>query len=151
MNTEPAPTDLRCERVRLLLSLAADDAATPAQTAEIDAHLPGCAACRAARGVDAAVRARFGAPVTASSGFAERVAAAALAQRRESRAQNRFLASAAAAAVLVAAAGGFVFEGLSARRPQATPVVATARDAAGRALATGLALGRAPTARAEGR
>jgi len=37
--------DAYCERIRLLLSLAIDDEATPEQAAEISAHLPDCARC----------------------------------------------------------------------------------------------------------
>ena len=104
--------NLRCHRARLLLSLRADDAATPAQSAELDDHLAACADCRAAGTIDRAVgdhlRALAGSvgAVVVSAGFASRVVAAAVAERTAAAAQNRFLRRIAAAAALVAAVAG---------------------------------------------
>src|SRR5512134_3661337 len=97
-----------CGRARLLLSLEADGAATPAQRAELEAHLPRCEDCRGAAAADRAVRARIaaraglGTPAW-SAGFAERTARIAVRERREARLQNRLLWACAAAAVVVAA------------------------------------------------
>ena len=100
-------TDLRplsrCDRVGLLLSLDDDGRATPDQRAEIDEHLPDCRACRAALRSDYAVSTRLRTPAVVPGGFADRVAAAAMRQDREGRAQNRLLLLGAAAAVVVAA------------------------------------------------
>jgi predicted anti-sigma-YlaC factor YlaD len=134
MTQEPGPG--RCDRVLLLLSIDADGAATPQQVAEIQAHLPGCAACRRARAADAAVRARLlertraVAPAWAE-GFAERTAGLAIAQAREARAQNRLLWLSAAAALAVAA----VTPAALARREAALDDgTATARDSTRLAL-----------------
>lgn len=101
-----------CTRVALLLSLSIDGAATPSQQAEIDAHLPACAACRRAAAGDAAVRRRLleraDAPAPSwLQGFAARTAALAKVEAREARSQNRLLWMSAAAAVLVAVAAQF--------------------------------------------
>ncbi len=101
--SENTEKDLRCERVRLLLSRAADAVATAEQRAEIDAHLPECADCRAARAADEAVRARLAELASVPPGFGEQVLAAARHQAAVARSQNRFLMAAAVAAVLVAA------------------------------------------------
>jgi anti-sigma factor RsiW len=111
MNDEPPPGS--CERIGLLLSLAADDAATPAQRAEIEAHVPKCDACRRAPAVDLAVRRRLleraDAPMPAwLDGFAGRTARIAAGEIREARAQNRLLWMSAAAALLVAVTVQFV-------------------------------------------
>jgi len=108
--------DGRCERIGLLLSLRADDAATPQQIAEIDAHLPGCESCRRGAAVDAAVRARLvervsPAPPAWLDGFAARTAEKAVVVRREARAQNRLLWMSAAAAALVAVTAQFAWRG----------------------------------------
>jgi hypothetical protein len=100
-----------CGRIALLLSLAADDAATPSQLAEIEAH-SGCDACRRAGLVDAAARRRLveraDAPAPSwLAGFAQRTAARALEEAREARSQNRMLWMSAAAAVLAAIAVQF--------------------------------------------
>jgi anti-sigma factor RsiW len=97
----------RCDRALLLLSLRADGAATPQQTAELDAHLPSCSACRRAASADAAVRMRLleraDAPAPSwLAGFASRTAHLAKSQAREARSQNRLLWMSAAAAVLAA-------------------------------------------------
>ncbi len=151
--TEPA-SDLRCSRVRLLLSLAHDGEATADQRTEIDAHLPDCADCRAARAADEAVRARLAVPAEVPDGFAGRVAAGVSRQRLEARAQNRFLAGAAAAAVLVAGMAAVVSDsGALGRGGDAGLPVAegSPREIAGTALAATLAVGRAPRAGAEDR
>jgi anti-sigma factor RsiW len=96
-----------CGRAGLLLSMAADGAATPQHLAELAAHLPGCEPCRRAQAADRAVRERLreragaGTP-SWSAGFAERTVALALREAREARGQNRMLFACAAAAVLVA-------------------------------------------------
>jgi predicted anti-sigma-YlaC factor YlaD len=149
MSPDPS-SDLRCERIRLLLSSSLDGEATAAQDAEIADHLPGCADCRAAAAVDHAVRERCAQPAVVPEGFAERVAGAAIRQRLETRAQNRFLVAAAVAAVLVAGASLFTF------RPSHGPDGGTLRadaprDLAGRALRAGLASSRTPFERVEDR
>lgn len=140
MSPEPG-TDLRCERVRLLLSLQIDGRATPSQTEEIAAHLPGCGDCRAAQAADVAVRARCAEPAAVPGGFAERVGAVAARQRLEARAQNRFLVAAAVAAVLVAGVALTAF-GTPRSRTDTTLQADAPRDTAGRALRAGLALHR---------
>lgn len=113
MNDEPPPGS--CERIGLLLSLRADDAATPQQFAEIDAHLPGCEACRRAAAADVAVRRRLVQLSTTDAaaapawldGFAERTTVRARALAREVRAQNRLLLTSAAAALLLAVTAQF--------------------------------------------
>jgi anti-sigma factor RsiW len=133
--------DLRCERVRLLLSLRADGAATPDQTAEADAHVAACDGCRAAAAVDRAVTARLGERIDerVPAGFSASVVAAAIAQRARAAAENRFLRrTAAAAAIVCAVAGGaIVFGGPAAPGGSDTasaarshPATASARDAA---------------------
>ncbi len=97
-----AAGDLRCERIRLLLSLSVDGASTPAQDAEIDVHVAACAECVDAAVIDRAVRARIGEPATVPEGFAPRVAALAARQRMVARSQNRFVLTAGAAAVAAA-------------------------------------------------
>ncbi len=97
------PTDPRCERVRLLLSLAIDRAATPQQQREIDDHLPACAGCRTSTLADRAVRVRLQEPAVVPAGFKERVLAAITRQAAVARSQNRFLMAGAAAAVVIAA------------------------------------------------
>ena len=111
--TTPAGT---CERIGLLLSLLADGAETPSQRAEIDAHLPGCAACRRAVAADAAVRSRLAERADAPApswlaGFAAATARLAVAQAREARTQNRLLWMSAAAALLVAVTAHFALPG----------------------------------------
>lgn len=116
---EPRPRDAACSRSGLLLSLDRDGAATPAQSAELEAHLAVCAHCRRDRIADRVVGGRLrlvaagrgdaGVP----AGFAVRVVAAAVASRAAAAAENRFLRVAAAAAVLVALTAG----GLLAARP----------------------------------
>lgn len=146
--------DLRCSRVRLLLSLAVDGEATPGQCAEIDAHLPECADCRAARAADEVVRSRLAADAAVPAGFADRVVAGVGRQRLEARAQNRFLMGAAAAAVLIAAVSLVTLESGTLRHGQGpgAPVAdGSPRDIAGSALSATLAFGRAPRAGAEDR
>jgi anti-sigma factor RsiW len=104
--TEHEPTG-SCERTLLLLSLSADGAATPQQLAELEAHVPSCAACRRAAAADVAVRERLaervGAPAPSwLAGFAARTVQLAAAQAREARSQNRLLWMSAAAALVVA-------------------------------------------------
>src|SRR5437773_2328783 len=94
MTNETPASD--CTRTALLLSLLIDGAATPSQKAEIEAHLPGCAACRRGQTVDEAVRRRLLERADAAapswlSGFAARTAALARGQAREARSQNRLL------------------------------------------------------------
>lgn len=133
----PIP-DLACERAALLLSLRTDGAATPEQTAELAAHHAACVRCRDGAGVasrvDAAVGARLRerAAGAVPPGFAASVVAAALAERAQAIAANRFLRRAAAAAVLVAAvAGGSLLVGAgSGRGPASDAGFASARDAA---------------------
>jgi len=151
MTTDPSPptptSDLRCDRVRLLLSLDFDSEATEAQCAEIEAHLPTCAACRAARAADAAVRERLTVLAAVPTGFADRVAAGVARQRFEARAQNRFLMGAAVAAVLVAGVALFAFDGGTGGRrgnPGLPVADGSPRAVAGSALRAGLAIGRAP-------
>jgi len=151
MNTAPPSelpaSGLRCGRVRLLLSIAFDDAATAQQLAEVDAHLPACAECRAAQAVNTAVRERVATPASVPSDFTARVAAGVVRQRLETRAQNRFLMGAAVAAVLVASISLLVLDG-GPMAPRPTPESAVAdgtpREIAGSALRAGLAFGRAP-------
>jgi predicted anti-sigma-YlaC factor YlaD len=133
--TPPVPPIGSCERVRLLLSLRADVAATSAQLAEIDAHLPSCAACRRAAAVDASVRDRLTERVEAPApawleGFAARTARAAVVQAREARAQNRLLWMSAAAAVLVAVSAQFAVRS----GPSAATESASVRDSTTAAL-----------------
>lgn len=142
---EPSPG--ACERAGLLLSLAADGAATPSQRAEIDAHLPRCEACRRALRTDAAVKARLleraDAPAPAwLPGFAQRTVARAVAQARDARTQNRLLWMSAAAAMLVAVTAQFALPGgaLSQRSSNETE---TARDSARRALVSSYVRARA--------
>lgn len=140
MNDEPPPGS--CERIGLLLSLAADGAATPSQSAEIEAHLPQCATCRLAPIVDLAVRRRLaeraGAPMPAwLDGFGGRVARLAAAELREARSQNRLLWMSAAAALLVAVTVQFA----SASRDASSPASA---DTASIRESTRLALIRPP-------
>lgn len=138
-------SDLRCSRVRLLLSLAHDGEATPDQHAEIDAHLPGCAGCRAAKAADEAVRERLAVPAAVPTGFGDRVSAGVARQRLEARAQNRFLVTAAAAAVLVAGIAMVTFEsGVLPRDGMGGSPVAegSPRDIAGSALSATLAFSR---------
>ena len=144
--TDQKSTDLRCERVRLLLSLSIDGAATPAQEAEIQAHAPACAACRAAQAVDIAVHERAGEPASIPAGFAERLAARAARQRLEARAQNRFLLATAVAAALVAGVALTVFRAAP-DVPETTLQAGAVRDAAGRVLRAQLARARSPIAR----
>jgi len=123
--------DGACERTRLLLSLEADGAATPQHRAEIEAHLPRCAACRAAREADLAVRARLAERVGATppswlEGFARRTADLAIAQAREARVQNRILLMSAAAAALLAVTVQFVAGDAGLPAPANAPVTATA-------------------------
>ena len=73
--TDAKSPDLRCERVRLLLSLSIDSATTPAQEAEIEAHVPDCAECRAAQAADVAVHQRAGEQAQVPAGFAAGVIA----------------------------------------------------------------------------
>jgi anti-sigma factor RsiW len=163
MSTTP-PSDLRCERVRLLLSLCLDDEATPQQRAEIEAHLPACADCRAAQAADIAVRERVSAHAGIPSGFADRVGAGIARQRREARGQNRFLMGAAAAAVLLASvtavslgtpeSRGSLGRGSLGHRSQSdgVPVAdGSPREIAGTVLSATLAFGRAPRMGAEDR
>jgi len=103
MNDNDTRDDLRCERVRLLLSLAIDQSATPQQQQEIDEHLPACAACRVSTLADRAVRVRLQEQADVPAGFRKRVLAAVARQARIARSQNRFLMLGAAAAVVVAA------------------------------------------------
>jgi hypothetical protein len=117
---EPRPRDAACSRSGLLLSLDRDGAATPSQSAELEAHLAACAHCRRDRTADRVVGGRLqlvagghGGDAGVPSGFAVRVVAAALASRAAAAAENRFLRVAAAAAVLVALTAG----GLLAARP----------------------------------
>ncbi|MCE9635910.1 MAG: hypothetical protein K8T90_09410 [Planctomycetes bacterium] len=136
--TGPNP-NLACARSGLLDSLRSDGAATPDQLAELAAHHAACAACRgqhlvAAR-VDRAVgdRLRRRAAGSVPSGFAGAVVAAAVAQRAQALAENRFLRRAAAAAVLVALVAGGSMLTQSAAPDGARPLgegVASARDAA---------------------
>jgi predicted anti-sigma-YlaC factor YlaD len=135
MNHQPPPGN--CERIGLLLSLRADDAATPQQLAEIDAHLPGCAACRRAAAVDVAVRGRIVELTTAApgpapawlDGFAARTTSKAVALAREARSQNRLLLMSAAAAVLVALTAQFAWPGRDAV-PAPSGETAALREAA---------------------
>ncbi len=126
-----------CARTALLLSLRADGAATPSQLAEIDAHLPGCDACRRCAAVDVAVHGRL-AELAADAdvatfpwldGFARRTASRAVFLAREARAQNRLLWMSAAAAALVAATAQFVDPGRSAS-PAPNVESASIREAA---------------------
>lgn len=101
---------LYCERVRLLLSLYVDGEATPEQKDEVTEHLKACGDCRKAQAVDTAVRAHMAGitesvPTTVTG---ESLVAAGLAERRQARGLNRFLAASAAAAVLTAAIAGGV-------------------------------------------
>lgn len=100
--------DLYCERIRLLLSLAIDDEATPEQAAEIAAHVPGCADCVAAREVGLAVRSHLGARSgeVPSDGFGDRVVTAAGELRTARLGARRLLVRAAVAATLVGAVSG---------------------------------------------
>jgi len=146
MRAENRP-DLRCERVRLLLSIAFDDAATAAQQTEIDEHLPTCTGCGAARAADRAVRDRIAVPAGVPEGFAERITAGVSRLRIEARAQNRFLVGAAVAAVLVAGVALFTAEGgpITERQGPGLPVAdGSPREIAGNALRAGLAFGRVP-------
>jgi predicted anti-sigma-YlaC factor YlaD len=146
--TDTHSTDLRCERVRLLLSLSIDDATTPEQDAEIAAHLPECGGCRAAQAADVAVRARCAEPAAVPTGFAGRVVARVNRQRLEARAQNRFLIATAIAAVLVAGVAlttfGSATFGSPPDRPTRTMQADAVRETAGRALRAGLASNRTP-------
>jgi anti-sigma factor RsiW len=132
------PPSGSCGRIGLLLSLSADDAATPQQLAEIDAHLPRCEACRRAAAADLAVRRRFVELTGASSGpappwldgFAARTASRAVALAREARSQNRLLMMSAAAALLVAVTAQFAWPDRGAA-PSAPPgEAAVPREAA---------------------
>ncbi len=145
--SELPPSELRCGRVRLLLSIAFDEAATAQQLAEIDAHVPACAECRAAQAVNTAVRERVAIPASVPSDFAARVTAGVVRQRLETRAQNRFLVGAAVAAVLVASVSLLVVDGgpMAPRHaPGSSGADGTPREIAGGALRAGLAFGRAP-------
>jgi anti-sigma factor RsiW len=107
MDTGP----LYCERMRLLLSLAIDGEATPAQSDELAAHLPDCADCRAARAVDLAVRERLAerAAEEPDPGFGRRVTTAAADLHAARRGVRRMLlGSAAAAGLLGAVSGGWL-------------------------------------------
>ena len=148
--TEPDRSDLRCDRVQLLLSLAIDGRTTDAQDAEIEAHVPGCAACRAAREADHAVRARCATAAVVPAGFGDRIVAAVSRQRLEARAQNRFLVAAAVAAVLVAAVSAVAFDAPRAGDAPGAQSAAV-RDSAGRALRAGLAVDRTPVSGKEDR
>lgn len=130
--TNPAGS---CERIGLLLSLLADGAETPSQRAEIDAHLPGCAACRRAAAADAAVRRRLAERADAPApswlaGFAATTARLAVAQAREARTQNRLLWMSAAAALLVAVTAQFALPtgAPAARNADTAPDTATVRE-----------------------
>ena len=125
-----------CERIGLLLSLRVDGAATPQQLAEIDAHLPGCDACRRAAAADVAVRRRITELTAATSepappwldGFAARTASRAVALAREARSQNRLLLMSAAAAVLIAVTSQFALPGRDAV-PASSGYTAALREA----------------------
>ena len=134
-------TDLRCERVRLLLSRVIDDAATPDQRAEVDAHLPDCADCRTAAAADHAVRTRLAEPAVVPPGFRDRVIAATTRRMREIRAQNRFLMVGAAAAVLLAALT-LVLQPDAGSAPGDDVATGDDRTRARTALTTSLAAGR---------
>lgn len=143
MNDEPPPGS--CERIGLLLSLSADGAATPSQSAEIDAHLPKCEACRRAPIVDLAVRRRLieraGAAMPAwLEGFAGRTARLASNEIREARAQNRLLWMSAAAALLLAVTVQFIAPSRGASSP-------ASQDTASVRESTRLALIRPPDLR----
>lgn len=122
----------RCERAGLLLSLAADAAATPAQAAELADHLGVCGRCRADARVDAAVRARLAArgTETVAPGFAARVAAALPSVRSAAQraAQDRFLRFAAAAALVVAVVSGTTVAARRSGAPSGPGAAADPRD-----------------------
>ena len=143
--TDATTPDLRCERVRLLLSLSIDGATTPAQEAEIEAHVPDCAACRAAQAADVAVHQRAAEPAQVPAGFAARLVARVTRQHLETRAQNRFLLATAVAAVLVAGVALSVFR-TAPDGPERTLQAGAVRDTAGRALRAQLAHARSPIA-----
>jgi len=151
MNTlpDPPPDDLRCARVRLLLSLALDDAATAPQRDEIDAHLPGCADCRAAADADRLVRARLAEPAVVPEGFRRRVLAAAVRRAREARAQNRLLLAGAAAAAFLAVVTAVVGPGPAGPAPDGAVAHHDGRARARTALITSLAAHRLPVAAKE--
>jgi anti-sigma factor RsiW len=139
--TRPDPADgpsLRCERVRLLLSMQVDGEATPAQAAEIAEHLPACAGCRSARDVDLAVREQFRIALedTPTGGLAERVTGLVHDYRREARQVHRLLVGTAAAAVMLAAGVGVAssMQGTGPSLPPTDSTVAAARASARVAL-----------------